>query len=734
MIPGALNYQKISVPKPYKPLWTVEFEDEEEFLKWAEDFCSAIHDSHAARTAKDLRCRDFYMGIQSLAMGQTGFPRDMEGKPMEKFARVVAPQAYEIVEQWVSKMTRYPPAIAVLPNNEEYNDRIAAKMSKDFIDYLFYVNDIDETLEEAARLCRIEAEAYIFVEWDETKGDYQPDAQEMLNSDVRIPVVDSEGNEVIGEDGKPLRVTKAPRTGDVKYSVVPRRFLLREPNVKWSDANFVIKISSASVDELRAKYPDRAEDIDPKAGKQTALLSTFEVTGETDEAIVFELYHKSSEFLEKGRYIKFIDGVVLENKDLQYSHGELPAARLSNIDVPGVAEAFCVVEQIMLLNVVYNNLISLGYTNIALGAHLYWMIPNSANVDITKIRNGSSVLKFAGGMPPTLQQFKTVGPEIFQMIELVDKAIQRPAGIQSVSRGEPPAGIEAGVALAFLEEQENQRANTDIKKHNALIKKIARLSLSTAGDYYKPEHARTMRIVGKNNTFSVKALDVAKLGGPYDIRVQRTTALSESKSGRLSQILALEGRFPGKVPWEHVADMLDLANDKKYYNLAAVAVEASERENELMVEGADVLPPDEWEEHTTHWTSHFKFMQSASFKEDAPPEIKKAAVAHLGTHEMWMWRKANANPLYMQKIMALEGFPAVTDVPAPPQQAMPGGEAPMPPPGDPNAMPMGQPAMAPDELAQEAPPPEEGVPVPNVGPVPPPPPEESTQNVPTEQR
>lgn len=734
-MPGALNYSKVQSSSTYKPLWAIDFENEDDFLEWAEDFFSTVLDEHSARTAKDLRCRDFYMGLQtSASIGNVAYPRDSDSKPIEKFARVIAPQAYEIVEQWVSKMTRYPPAIAVLPSNEEYNDRIAAKMSKSFIDYLFYVNDIDDILEEVARGCRIEAEYFCFVEWDPEKGDFAPEAQELLKNDVRIPVVDSEGNEILGDDGKPLKVQEAPVVGDVKYTVLPRRFVLREPGVLWKDANFVIKISSAPLDELKAKYPDRASDLEDTAPKALSIDSLFEVSGETEETMIFELYHKSTEFLRKGRYVKFCSSCVLENKVLGYSHGEIPAARLSNIDVPGLPEAFSVVEQVMLLNIIYNNIMSLAYTNIALGAHLYWMLPTTANVDISKIRNGNSVIKFAGGVPPTLQQFKTVGPELYQMLEIVDKAIQRPAGIQSVSRGEPPTGIEAGVALAFLEEQENQRANTDIKKHNAFIKKLARLSLSVAGDNYKPEDERTIRIVGKNNSFAIKALNVAKLGGPYDIRVQRTTALSESKAGRISQLLAIEGRYPGKMPWEQVSDMLDLANDKKYYNLAAVAVEAAERENELMDEGEFVAPPDEWEEHATHWVSHVKDMQSAAFKEDAPQEVKQAKKDHVATHEMFMWRKASMNPMYMQKIMALDGFPAVTD-PPPQPQALP------PTPSEAAAQggmggPMGptDPAAGTAEQEPESPPPEEGIAAPNVGPTPPPPPEESQANIPTEQR
>jgi hypothetical protein len=328
----------------------------------------------------------------------------------------------------------------------------------------------------------------------------------------------------------------------------------------------------------------------------------------------------------------------------------------------------------MLLQVMYNNVASIAYTNLALGAHLYWLVPAQSNVDIQKLRNQSSVIKFNGGLAPQIARFQTVGDEMFKALDFIDRAIQRTGAIQSTSRGEPPAGIEAGVALAFLEEQENQRANTDIKKHNSFIKKLARFSLATAGAFYNADDGRTIRIVGKNNLFSIKALDVAKLGGPYDIRVQRTTALSESKSGRLSQILALESRFPGKLPWEQVADMLDLANDQKFYSLATVAVQAAERENEMMANGEQIPAAERYEEHLVHWYSLAKYIQSASFKEDMPDDRKQLFMEHGMSHEFWMWEKAKENPVFQAKLVQLENFPSFTSSPMQPQiPAMPVG-------------------------------------------------------------
>lgn len=694
-----------------KPLWSIDLDDDDEILKWFKSSIDTLRDRQVARAEVMLRNRDFYASIQEIAVGKTGIPRDREGKPIvEKFSRVTVNQIYDLTEHWVSQMTRFAPAIAVIPPNSEYNDRIAAKLSKAFIDYLFYVNDIDDILEECARQCRLFGESYCFVEWDDAIGDYHPLVGEASALDLRIPLLDSDGKHVKNSDGEPLYIDNKPRVGDVKYDVVLPWHVFVQPKDKWKDVEWIVKVKCVDADYLKAKYPDKADFIDSESINHEYSVDYLTADTNFNEVLQFEIYHKSSEFLDKGRYIKLVPGCILENRELGYSHGELPVVRLTNIDLPGELHGASFFQNILLLQVVLNNLYSLAYTNIALGSHLYWLVPVTGNVDKEKLRNSATVIKYQGTTPPKIETFKTVGQEIFKVIEMVEQKISSISGRQPISQGVVPPGVEAGIAMTFLEEQENQRANVDIKKHNAFIKKLARLSLAVCGDKYKEEDGRTIRIVGKNNVFSIKALDVAKLGGPYDIRVQRTTALSESKSGRLSQILALEGRFPGILPREQVLDLLDLANDQKFYDLATVALQSAEAENEQMLDGTRVQSPMEWEEQIIHWQTHVKFIQTRSFKEDVPEPIKQMFFSHIRTHEMWMLRKLKlplVSPVYTQKLQTLEGFPMFMVLPPIPQAAPAGAPGEPPAPGGPMPPPPVDESTSPEPTGMEAPPPEE---------------------------
>ena len=696
------------------PLWSIDLDEPHEVLTWFKTAVDSLRDRQVARAEIMLRHRDFYAAIQNTVIGQTGMRRTDERETRiskNQFSRVTVNQLYDLTEHWVSQMTRFAPAIAIIPPNSEYNDRMAAKLSKAFIDYLFYVNDVDDILEECARQCRIFGEAYCFVEWDKYKGDYSPEVGEAAALGIRVPLLDSQGNQVMNGDGDPLFIDEKPRVGDVDYSVVLPWHVFVQPKDKWKDVDWIIKVKAVDADELKAQHPEFADQIDPKATSHEYSVDYLTADVNFNEILVFEIYHRGHKFLDKGRYIKLIPGVVLENTDLPYSHRELPVVRLTNIDLPGELHGASFFQNILVLQVVLNNLYSLAYTNISLGSHLYWMVPMQGNVDVAKLRNSASVIKFQGNMAPRIERFTTVGSEVYKMIEMVEQRISALSGRQPISQGMVPPGVEAGIAMTFLEEQENQRANVDIKKHNAFIKKLARLSLAVAGDKYDARDGRTLRIVGKNNAFSVKALDVAKLGGPYDIRVQRTTALSESKSGRLSQILALEGRFPGMLPREQVLDLLDLANDQKFYDLATVAVQSADHENEQMMEGVMVQSPERFEEHLVHWQTHVKFIQTRSFKEDLPSEIQQLFYDHIEAHEYFMITKAQeptVSPLYIQKLQSLELFPlfSIITPPAPPPPV--DGATMAPPPPTPDQAAMEGEAMAAQDNQMEAEPTEGG--------------------------
>ena len=225
-------------------------------------------------------------------------------------------------------------------------------------------------------------------------------------------------------------------------------------------------------------------------------------------------------------------------------------------------------------------------------------------------------------------------------------------GSHGISRGEVPKGITAASALQFLNELENERSSTDIAKHGDLVKNLAKMTIAVAGDYYEPDDGRMIRIVGENNKFLIRQFDTAHLHKSYDIRVDNSTGLPETKAAKTQRILDAMQRNPQMLSGERWEELLDLANTEKMTTLMTEAVRAADSIVEDIMAGREVAPLEEWHDFIIHWQAYAKAMQSRSFNEEADPQIRAKFKDHVYWTERAMIRKMQKNPEFEAKLAA----------------------------------------------------------------------------------
>lgn len=261
--------------------------------------------------------------------------------------------------------------------------------------------------------------------------------------------------------------------------------------------------------------------------------------------------------------------------------------------------------------------------------------------------------------------------------------------IGDVMRGDPPAGIKAGVALQYLAEQEAQQQNAQVANYNDFVRRVTQKRLSVAGQYYDKSDKRTILVLGHNKDWVSMNFDPEKLARPFDIRIQNTSALPDSKAARTQYILDVSERFPGLFPEEQVAEMLDLGQVEKFMDEAASAARSAEYENEKILDGEAVGAPEDWEMHIVHWRIHVRSIQDPVFKAKTPKPIQDEMKAHILATEMLMEKAAQKSPSFAQQLTALPQWPIFWTPQAPPPPPMPEDGA---MPQDPDAM---DPGMAP---------------------------------------
>jgi len=624
-----------------KPFHQVQDKPEKEILHWLNEISSALMRVNTQRHHRLKSNLAAYRGITYRQPHSRSTYRQTERIPTNRTERFKVNHLYDMTETKVSQMTRIKPAVSILPANQEYSDKNAARATKMLLDHIWYSNNIDGALIETHRGKKIFGEHYFSIEWDKDKGDLHPDA----------------GKTVIDDNGDILKVEENFKVGEVCYRhILPWRILLQMQD-RFEQSEYCFEVKLEHVDTLKKEYPKQEKDIKPNKNLMEFDIVTLENTRLEETVVVFYFHHKDTRFTPQGKFIKFTKDVILENTENLYSHGDFPFERITDLDVPDVLHGISSYEVVKPIQNMHDNISTLLAKNLYLMGHAKWVMPKGA-CKIESLGNDNTIVQYQGPVPPQIMQTNPNPPEAYGFRDRLLDEMNQIYGVHGVSRGQPPQGVTAGIALQFLNEQEAERASSEVAKANDFIVRVARKTLSVAGDYYDPSDGRLLRVLGSDNRYLIRHFDSANLDKSYDIRIENGNPLAETKAGKMSRIIELIQYKSDALSPERVVELLDLGDADKAVTLMTEAVRSAESENEdLLSDAAIVADPDEFEDHIVHWRVHAKRMQRRDFKEEVPPELRARLKEHVALHEFLMAEKAQENTLFQAKLAQLDLFP-----------------------------------------------------------------------------
>jgi hypothetical protein len=314
--------------------------------------------------------------------------------------------------------------------------------------------------------------------------------------------------------------------------------------------------------------------------------------------------------------------------------------------------------------------------------------------------------------------FSGISGEMFKLSSDFMSQIQQVAGVFGVSRGDVIPNARATGILNVYQEQEEKRNGVLTDKWIAANEKVAERVLDCAALNYKNEDARTVKIFGKNNQYKLRdLLDVSTLRGPVDLKIQRTTALADTKQGRIDQIVQLlqassvadpTGTRP-LLTREELIGLLELGGTDDFVDMVTSAIDAADSENEDMYEQVAVDPPQSYQYHIIHRNRHLQFMQSKEFSDSTsvPEEIRVIFKDHVTVHEVYMYQLAKSNAIFATELAKDISYPSFLKIG--PESGLPEFQltiaqiaqiAQMPPPPPMPPMPQGNPEQPPAEGEQ----------------------------------
>jgi hypothetical protein len=657
------------------PLYTIDYKDEQTLSDWLVSALAVLQTEQEPRARTQLTNINFFNGIQALGNQSGARFEDRDNNSVSLENRWVMNHIRDFTHQKQSRWLKYSPTLNVFPWNNEYADRLGARLGKRIIDSTFYTQDIKALTTEIVLETIVCGESYLFVEWDPTLGDKTPGID--IARDLKASNVTSFTN----KDGEEIDLDIISRIGDHKLNHPLPFMVLHEPQVRWVDVNYVFKGTIKHKDQVRAENRGVQLNDFGVSSPDKNVSEAFGMSAEIgDWVIEWEFYHKGIPLLDKGFYCKFVGSKILKKGPLPYSHRGLPCVRLTDYDDLLNAHGRSFYEDLKLPSVMINNMMKIAYRSFAIAAYPKLIMPeNSCNM--YSMANGPFVVEYKPGMnPPEIVSFNAVNKDFFPLSEHVENFMQKSSGTFGISRGDTVPNARARSILNFYEEQEEQRESFQIQKYSSFIEKLGKMILGNSGDFFKPEDGRTLRIVGKNNQFKIrKVQDVSKLSSPYDVKCERTTAMSESKQGRIDQISTLStvplsdnDGTPGLFTREQILNLIEVADTPTFFEMATAAAERAASENEDMFEGIEVSPPAEFQAHLVDWNSHFQFMQSREFvdTDGIPPEVRTKFLEHFIAHEGLMYDHSKVSMKFCEVLMANPYFPAVLKIDIPVAQLL----------------------------------------------------------------
>jgi hypothetical protein len=648
---------------PYvKPLYNVDLNKEKDVLDWFRESSFGLTEYFRPLFREQKSNLAFFLGAGVNPNWASPYTQiyantsDMLGSNEEIFIN----DLYRLVMDQVTMIISHELVPDVLPNSEDYSDKVACNVVKDWLESMNYTLGTEEWRYKWEMQRKIFGESFAIVLWNPNIGDIHPLAKQFIDED--IDMVDEENNPVMGSDELPLKIKKNTRIGDIQYINPMPWDVMIDPQLDSKDSNWFWWLEFLDVDYLKKKFPKFDWDVKNVKGPETQydIYSNTEKDNPNKRKI-FYLYHRSHEFMPEGRFIVAADNYVLVNEAITMptlvNNQDLPLIHFKDLDMGmgnrGIPILF---RNCRNLSDASNKIANQIYNNLEMESPKMF-VHETSGVDAQRMPNGSTSIEWHGNIKPTIETPQTNTSSIFNFQQYLGKSMDQMALQNPLVKGETPnAQLDSFVALQYFEDIRTQLAAPSIRSHIRSMEQLFRLTITIAKDKYKPDDGRLIKILGKHNTYQLKYFDPINLQKSYDVHITTTGNLANSKAARSQMMISIKREFPDLISNENFLDMLGLSHSKKFMNAITSAVSSAEAENQDMMGGKPVLSPARFEDLIAHWDAHRIPMQTLDFKQ-SPIEVQDMFIGHVAATEKLMFEQAAENPLFGQRLEQLRQFP-----------------------------------------------------------------------------
>src|SRR6266850_851263 len=561
--------------------------------------------------------------------------------------------------------TQVRPAVIVKAKNTDEHSIKQTKIGKAILEHYFDSEGLYDCFDKAVEHSMILTAGFVHVEWDKNKGEL---------FDVLPPT-------------SPEQPSRNIMNGDFKFSVpVLFDIVFDHARQSWDDMQDVIVRVWTNRYDVAESFRDQVPDIDSQvegvpnrkqeADSWRALPVLFFTQMDSVEIEVFTYYHKPTPSLPNGRMLKFLaNGTVLSDDPLPYKC--IPVFRIVQGEMIGTPQGHCMASDLAPVQEASDIIASAILTNQKAFGVQGILVPTGSNIEFEAINGGLGIIYYTpiagpdGGKPAPLQLVQTP-KEMFDHRALLGEDLAALSGINPTSQGNPPPGLDAGVAINLVQSASITFQDSLRKSLTAAMKACCYHMIETLRTNPQADLPRLVQLVGKTQREALVEFKGSQLEGIGQIVVDMGNPLEWTVAGRASIAKALVDAKQVRSSEEYL-QVLNTGRLEPLTEADSSELNNIRSENEALMEGQPVMVMA-GENHPLHIKEHLSLLANPEVRNNG--EYAQGVMMHCNQHaDAWD--------------MGDRLFEIINGMRPPGMAMMPMG---MPPPGAaPGAPPPGQP-------------------------------------------
>lgn len=564
--------------------------------------------------------------------------------------------AQPVVRTEYAKILKNRPIIDVLARSNERADlnaaEVADKLLNNFCERQFHLPKVRRRCLQWVLVCGL---AGIFTDYDET-----------LLGETEV-MVDDEGNAILDPEAIEAMKAEYENEEDAPTQVIPHGDLVIKPvspfQLVWDasqldleDASWMIVSDVYDIDKVWRRWGVEVE-ASSKAHPgvmERRMLSRFDLSGlvewtpgkSQNLVEVHRMFIKPGHrYFEHGAEVVFTDDDILDSTNYPFSHGELPVSVMGHVAMPGSQHSMSILQQVKPVVLELSKTESQMIENRNLMSNPPWIEFRSNRIS-GEIQNKPGMRLKVDYMPNIPEPHPIEMPDLPAYVKdlptILKEHILEISGQGETSQGRVPAGARSGVAIAYLQEEDDTKLGPTVQEFEEMITRTAGHILWTMAQKYTIP--RTVQIYRRHSEPEVFDFVGTMLAGVEGVQVQAGSALPRSKAAKQQFILDLWDRKLEQDP-RKVREMLELSGgDPDEWE---VDINQAERELMKLKQGTPV-PVLEWYNHAAHHYVTRRFMKSADF-EELDSGVQQLIMAHDEKHSEF--EQAQQQQMMVQQVL-----------------------------------------------------------------------------------